>query len=827
MPTIRKVVKIFLGSPGDVMLERGIVKAAIDDINSLLAEQTGYQVELIGWENVSSSHGRPQEIINRELDQCDYFLGLMWKRWGTPPDLNGTYSSGFQEEYETSIKRREAHSRPEISLLFKSVDPELLRDPGDELKKVIAFRQKLIEGKQILFEDFSDSADLEKRVRRCIHKYVFSLVNAETENIENSQANEAPASEVQESTTRNIGTIPSPLSTEGIQFLREFISKTSGTSPVPESIKAAEIARFRLLSGLVGSQANDDRSLGIHDTNLIYSQGRTWNFGLSEMFGLLSSGFEHYANQNAPLWHWVKGTDGLKRHVLQRFTTFGTPEKRSGALLAMTRIHERLSDDLGLNRDYFLDSWFSKSNANMVKVAALDYLAECGISSDLNAIRAVVGERDNQTIGAATNAIIRISLRNSRDDAIVALYELQPSYISADLLTELFANAAALSKQVLLDGVTHQSLSVRRKVVELLLARRMMSNQISEQLLADTDPLVRYYGLKFLLDSGRIFSEQEAQAIICPIKSGNSLNSFPTWNSLLGADRTADDCWKQYRRDIFSAKNTHDLTELANHETVLDQTPYFVLAERNFKHYAGALRNAIDDDYNGEFEMGVEKIRNRFTVDPNIPDRILSLEAILRQGLSREALNIICRKRNAEDIGRVRAALKRGFVIPNLWDIEYLGKFGEWQDIALIVECISRPQFDRDTYLPSVPAISMYQMAAQAAYSIGHTRVSEILKMELPTRMKSSLIVELPDTAFRELKDDSIDQLLRSDDDKIRFVTALKCVKVKTKAQLDKLVTNYIGAGAYFYNVIHWLDFGVSVPKIRAIASVQRVLNNE
>jgi hypothetical protein len=175
MADSRKVVKVFLASPGDLPDERRAAKSVADEFNALYAEEFGYQVELVGWEDTVSVYGRPQATINRELERCDLFVGLMWKKWGTPPDVSGPYSSGFEEEYETSVHRRLSVGRPEISLLFKEIDPEFLRDPGPDLEKVLAFKNKLIAEKKILFESFSDIGELEKKIHRCISKYVIGL----------------------------------------------------------------------------------------------------------------------------------------------------------------------------------------------------------------------------------------------------------------------------------------------------------------------------------------------------------------------------------------------------------------------------------------------------------------------------------------------------------------------------------------------------------------------------------------------------------------------------------------------------------------------------
>ncbi|MGA7867528.1 MAG: DUF4062 domain-containing protein, partial [Stellaceae bacterium] len=91
MADTRKILKVFLASPGDLPDERRAAKSVVDEVNGLFANEFGYQIELVGWEDTISSFGRPQAIINAELERCEFFIGLMWKRWGTPPDLSGPY----------------------------------------------------------------------------------------------------------------------------------------------------------------------------------------------------------------------------------------------------------------------------------------------------------------------------------------------------------------------------------------------------------------------------------------------------------------------------------------------------------------------------------------------------------------------------------------------------------------------------------------------------------------------------------------------------------------------------------------------------------------
>ena len=179
MPSTRKIIRAFLASPGDLQEERKAIRDVVDEFNASWANELGYQVELVGWEETVAGFGRPQHLINQDLDRCDLFLGMIWKRWGTPPDHGGDFSSGFEEEFERSMARREETGSPEISLFFKQIPDEFTVDPGDDLKKVLGFRDRIIAGKKILFQHFSTVRDMETLARKSITTYVIRVRNEE------------------------------------------------------------------------------------------------------------------------------------------------------------------------------------------------------------------------------------------------------------------------------------------------------------------------------------------------------------------------------------------------------------------------------------------------------------------------------------------------------------------------------------------------------------------------------------------------------------------------------------------------------------------------
>jgi hypothetical protein len=174
----RRIVKIFLASPGDLADERKAARTIVDEFNLILADRLNCQIELIGWEQTVSSPGRPQSVINRELEECEFFYGMLWKRWGTAPALDGPYTSGFEEEFRRSFKRYKDAGVPEIKLAFKTVSSELLLDPGKELQKVLDFRDSLIAQKELLFETFGDLGQFRIRFMRAIYTYALQLANS-------------------------------------------------------------------------------------------------------------------------------------------------------------------------------------------------------------------------------------------------------------------------------------------------------------------------------------------------------------------------------------------------------------------------------------------------------------------------------------------------------------------------------------------------------------------------------------------------------------------------------------------------------------------------
>lgn len=151
--------RVFIASPGGLDDERRAFRDVLHDFNTRDGIHRGMNFDPWGWELTLGQQGRPQEIINKEIKECDYFVLMLHDRWGTPPgDPAEKYTSGTEEEFGIARQCLGDSSFPmeQIVILFKSVHPRQLADPGTALKKVLDFRKSLEQERSFLFQNFDE-----------------------------------------------------------------------------------------------------------------------------------------------------------------------------------------------------------------------------------------------------------------------------------------------------------------------------------------------------------------------------------------------------------------------------------------------------------------------------------------------------------------------------------------------------------------------------------------------------------------------------------------------------------------------------------------------
>jgi hypothetical protein len=155
-------------SPSDLDEGRIILNKSINRLNKIV-RKIGWHIDLYRWEDCIPGSCRPQEKINKDIDHCGLFLGMLFKRWG---QATGQYSSGFEEEFCRAKKLNSETGTPEIWMFFKKVDPSSLKDPGDQLKNVIKFREEREKLHDLFFNEFETPKELADTVYDLLLKYL-------------------------------------------------------------------------------------------------------------------------------------------------------------------------------------------------------------------------------------------------------------------------------------------------------------------------------------------------------------------------------------------------------------------------------------------------------------------------------------------------------------------------------------------------------------------------------------------------------------------------------------------------------------------------------
>ena len=136
-------LRVFVASPGDVAAERNHVKAVADELNRGIAAQEGFVLEVVRWEtHARPDMGRAEQLILDQIGQYDLFVGIMWRRFGTPTGVAG---SGTEEEFDHALRAWQQSGHPRLLCYFSrapSEPPETV-DEATQLLKVTQFRSQV------------------------------------------------------------------------------------------------------------------------------------------------------------------------------------------------------------------------------------------------------------------------------------------------------------------------------------------------------------------------------------------------------------------------------------------------------------------------------------------------------------------------------------------------------------------------------------------------------------------------------------------------------------------------------------------------------------
>ncbi len=795
----RRIVSVFLASPGDLNEERALVEEVVQKFNKQWQRFFNLMVELVIWEDVPPQAGRPQEIINRDqLARCELFIGMLHLRWGTP---TGEFSSGFEEEFSISEENYREHRQPKMSILFKSVNPELLRSPPDPLNKILEFKKSIQD--RHYHRTFDSNEEFVELIEQIITHHVQQILDAESRGGQSdrfsSQRGDSGLSVQQNNEESTL--YPSSM----LQFLEQFTINARLTTSHDQT-SAADAARMRLVALLVGSNT-DESELGVHDANVLFDARDSLDLSEREKRKLLRVGLVNFENEVVPLWHWLKSSQSLDGSIVQLCSIFGNDSQRVGALNLLRVSEQSEIGTEGLDRNFFVKKWLSTSVSSAVRVAALNYLAQEGEETDLAHIADELNRADYQTKSAAIKAFVSIRAKQSSESALLALIELDPEIVTDEIADVVFHDPDQLNTETLISTLKVRSDLLRSRSVEVLGERGALSAEQLDRLSDDESAEVRLQALISRVKRGENITEDYAESKIIRKRQvqsafGNFLsNPFSSDGELQAKD---------FKRFLLRNMSFEQLSAIASEANIFRQDYVFELIRREFPERGEELRVAIRDGFSDWFDT---QLQNAIGIgaEPDSINQLREWENRFKLEWLRGALSVVVSSDRADDLSLVRSTLNDDSIEIEDADVVYLSHHGDWSDIDLIV-AKQKEKFSKkaSSLLGSMEDGLSADIIAESLCELAVGDLARLTDNTTHTGLLSSILLHSSQSDFRSLDSDRLIQLLNNENDQVRRNACLKIIITKTQTVLREIFEQYMELDAHYYNVVFLLDLGLS-----------------
>lgn len=632
--------------------------------------------------------------------------------------------------------------------------------------------------------------------------YINDLVqnDAKSKSEENKNQSSREATERKENENRIER--KSPFTDQSFSFIEKFIKnlKKEGW----DNTAPTDIAYFNLLSNILKKSNNDDDTLGAHDSNLIYLNSEKYQFGDSEKLGLIMSGFEMFDSHTAPLWKWVAASDNLSIEI---FSLIAKGQRRRKVIDALRLISHQIT----VNREFFLEEWFEDDTNSAIKSSALKYLSEQGIESDVNIILKEYERKDVSTNNAAIDAIISIRMRDSVTKGFSAIMEYQPIAISNRLLKYIRKNGNLIHDTDLKLGLYNKNKYIREICLDLLTERDMCDAPLFLNLMEHEDYDIRLNALVNISSSYNYRENKEKAGSILKFKDKD------------GKENT--DKYNEFIKKTLHFESKDEIIRKTKTSSLLRADALIALATKEKKKYIDEIREIVKDGCESHYKKIVNDFKNeKIFNNEKTWDILKKIEENVRNNITSDCADWLFQRMDKSDIFLLRSFLSRKNTIMTNSIVNYISKFGEWQDIPLLYNAKFSSQKNNITLGFPTPDSKMMNTAASAMIKIGKGRESELITLPMNSNLKTRLIVNFNTKEFLRIPNNEIKSLLNNEDENLREKLSLKIIECLPKKDIEHILKDYLSQDTYFYNVVHWLDLGISLKRDIVQKSARNVI---
>lgn len=193
---------IFLASPSDVSEERLLIESSINELNRTVCKTLNVRLDLLKWETDSypSVGDYSQNVINQQISDYDFFIGVMWGKIGSPTP---TSKSGTIEEFNIAYEKLKRGSDVKILFYFsnKPLPPSEINP--EQLIEVNSFKKELGD-KGVYYYHYTLPEEFQHLIKIHITEHLNNLIHKRKDNNQQSYLNSINNSTVESNDINDI-----------------------------------------------------------------------------------------------------------------------------------------------------------------------------------------------------------------------------------------------------------------------------------------------------------------------------------------------------------------------------------------------------------------------------------------------------------------------------------------------------------------------------------------------------------------------------------------------------------------------------------------------
>jgi hypothetical protein len=772
-----KILKIFIGSPGDLQEERREAYNVIDRINKHLGKNVGIYIDLRGWEDTLPGTSRPQENINEDLKSCNMFLGVLWKRWGQP---TGKYSSGFEEEFEIAQSLHKTGKMDDIWLFFKEISSDQLEDPGEQLQNVLNFKKRVIAERNLLFKTFDNTETWSKLLTDFLADYlsgysVKQIQESSKGNVQDLQHITPPGDDNKKNQYELIDILSSL--TEGLKV-----------NKFPVELDHYEKVRLFLLSqSLVDERYKSNKFIGNHELHLLYYYRNRLDLIITEknliLVSLLSDEFDLKCG-----WFWIKSQFITKKESLIDYTTISFPEKVRKQSLRYYLLIIKKPNFKKLKHLVFDES-------DSIKTEVIKIYKKYGRSEHVNFLKEIFEESSSEFAKSVWEATFAILVRQNQKMAIQFLMNSPDEKRGKiDEYFEVLLNDENIDQLKLLLNDKNEYL--RSKAFNFLLEK--MSDDDLLKWVNDTNTSIVSASYIELIRRNHNFDINEIEKRI------NEKSNKGSLARTLGYAFYHDDMEK-IRFEINKRKEYEQLLDSILWHNTDTHINYIVLIEKFNDLFKEILRNDIKDGFDRIRKVlmkFIEDLRDKYGKEAdNLYQNMEKNDEYAKCSLYKYALRALEIKSEERDLDLVQSIIQIPF---SYFEVEIynsclfiFSKYGKNKHTQFLLKFIQKTTH-KDLKIKTAGLI------LNLSKTNIQKKITLLLDEDAP-EIKRLVFEAIPKEQFKYFEKNIVSHLYE-ENDKIRLYALAFLLRHLTRNEVENLQNQYLNSETYYYNVVCWID---------------------